>query len=667
MAEIYLASSRGFGGFEKSLVIKRLHPHYNDDVSFVQMLMDEARITVQLQHANIVQIFDLGKIGGQYYIAMEYVEGKDLFQVLRELHTAELQMPVEAAAYVAAELCHGLHYAHCKADRKTGDPLEVIHRDISPQNILVSWAGEVKIADFGIVKAAQRSTHTEAGVIKGKFYYMSPEQALGQDIDFRSDIFSAGIVLYEALTATPLYDETNEAQLMRRVQAADFIPPREVRPDVPPALEQICLKALAHDRTDRYQTALEMGRDLSEFIVARGRSFTKVDLGDFMAALYRDGVRAAPIQVGGLPPSETRVAAVAPASVMIDSPDDTLADQALAVPQVPGGLDRNDPTLADQRIPTLPPPLPGSTSVDARRAAAARSVPPPPPRLAAPAPPTLNTAEVPQEIGDVSDPDARTTRLPKAAIAQMNAAMLAARESQTSSPALPPAVVGPDPVVVSAPAVAAPPKPIRPPARSEHTTAETPQHNTSVVRIPTSEPMPLRIERGRQAQRFRTRERQLKLALAVVCTAILAVTSAIFWLLITPIEVASLATTEAATNRVRPKSRVATAAPRSASGTPRAARRKAAAPGEEAAERVDRDEDDSQPVRIRIATASEDQRYKLYVDGELTVAEGGLLTLPAGRHTFQAKLLPQGTMTAKQTIELGAGAKHEVELKAPGT
>ncbi len=288
MAEIYLARARGYGGFEKRVVVKRLHDEFEGDPAFVRMLIDEARITAQLQHANIVQVMDLGIDQGRVFMALELVDGRDLFQVLKELHARELFMPIEAACYVVAELCLGLHFAHTRKD-STGEPLKIVHRDVSPQNVLLSWHGEVKLGDFGIVKATQRATETQAGVIKGKFYYMSPEQARGQDLDHRSDVFSAGIVLYETLTAAPLYDDEDDVQLMARVRSGRVDSPRAKRAEISPELEAICLRALAPERERRYATALELSRALTSYLASRGRAFTKTDLADFLEALFAAG------------------------------------------------------------------------------------------------------------------------------------------------------------------------------------------------------------------------------------------------------------------------------------------------------------------------------------------------------------------------------------------
>ena len=175
------------------------------------MLIDEAKVTSRLTHPNIIQIYDLGELDGHFYLALEYVHGHDLFELLKTLQGSGQQMPVPAAIFVTQELLAGLHYAHFARDER-GEPLNIIHRDISPQNLLLSYEGEVKIIDFGIVKAEKRLTETASGVIKGKFYYMSPEQASAKSIDHRSDVFSAGIVLYEALVAAPLYDDEEDSE-----------------------------------------------------------------------------------------------------------------------------------------------------------------------------------------------------------------------------------------------------------------------------------------------------------------------------------------------------------------------------------------------------------------------------------------------------------------------
>jgi serine/threonine protein kinase len=233
-----------------------------------------------------VQILDFGEIDGQYFIAMEFVDGPDLYQVLHALHQTGRQLSTQAVCFIISEICHGLHYAHCQVDPVSGTPLGIIHRDVSPQNILLSWAGAVKIADFGIAKAAHRLTETEAGVIKGKFYYMSPEQACGEPIDHRSDVFSAGILLFESLTANPLYEDPDEGSLLKRVKAGAVRSPRAVRADIPEELEAIAIKALSLSPGDRYESALAMARDLTQFVVNLGQAYTRVELSSDLYELF---------------------------------------------------------------------------------------------------------------------------------------------------------------------------------------------------------------------------------------------------------------------------------------------------------------------------------------------------------------------------------------------
>ncbi len=285
MAEIFRAKAPGLGGFEKILAIKRLHPRYSQDADFIEMLIDEARITVELSHSNIGQIFDLGKVDDHYYIAMEFIDGRDLYRVLKRLRDRRMQMPVDAAAYVAMEACAGLDYAHRKKDGK-GRPLHIVHRDVSPQNVLLAFEGEVKIVDFGIAKAALRAYETEAGIIKGKFYYMSPEQARGEPLDHRTDIFSIGIVLYEMLTGELLYKDDDEVSLLSRVRRAEIAPPSTVRPDVPPALDRIVMRALTRERGDRYPSAQHMQRELARFLRGAEVPFNKVRLAQLMHELF---------------------------------------------------------------------------------------------------------------------------------------------------------------------------------------------------------------------------------------------------------------------------------------------------------------------------------------------------------------------------------------------
>ena len=289
MAEIFLARKDGLKGFHKHFAVKRLHAQYSADRQFVDMLIDEAKVTSQMNHPNIIEIYDLGEMDGHFYLALEYVHGQDLFQVLKTLQKNGVWMPIPAAVYITQELLAGLNYAHFLRDEK-GDPMNIIHRDISPQNLLMSYEGEVKLIDFGIVKAEKRLTETASGVIKGKFYYMSPEQASAKPIDHRSDVFSAGIVLYESLVASPLYDdEDDNSKLLKRVQQADIAPPSTLRGGIDPKLEQVVMKALHPDPDQRYQTAIAFHRALSEVMALHPVQFNRIDLALYLRKLLPPG------------------------------------------------------------------------------------------------------------------------------------------------------------------------------------------------------------------------------------------------------------------------------------------------------------------------------------------------------------------------------------------
>ncbi|MBU0553838.1 protein kinase [Myxococcota bacterium] len=288
MAEIHLAKATSIGGFEKLLALKVIHPKFSQDREFIDMLIDEAKITVQLTHMNICQIFDLGQIDGTFYIAMEFIDGKDLYQLLVKCSELDIAIPFDILTFVAIEACAGLHYAHTRSDNY-GRPLNIIHRDISPQNILVSYDGEVKVVDFGIAKASQRSKETESGVIKGKFFYMSPEQAFGRPLDARTDLFSMGICLYEMVTGEMLYNEEKALLLLEKVRKAEIPNMRAKRPDLPPELEQLILKALARDREHRFNDCAEMQRALSSFLYRSWPGFGRNRVREFMEHVFGAG------------------------------------------------------------------------------------------------------------------------------------------------------------------------------------------------------------------------------------------------------------------------------------------------------------------------------------------------------------------------------------------
>jgi Protein kinase domain/PEGA domain len=261
MAEILLGRVTGPSGFERPVVIKRILPHMAHSPEFCAMFLDEAKLVARIRHPNVVQVHELAETDGELFLVMEYLEGESLSGILRRLVARGESMPHALAAYVIAEACGGLHAAHELKD-SDGYPLDLVHRDVSPQNIFVLYAGGVRVLDFGIAKATDRSSVTVAGELKGKFQYMSPEQCLSKPLDRRSDIFSLGVVLFELSTNRRLFKRENELMTFKAICELPVVRPSEVVADYPAALERIVLKALARRAKDRYQTAAEMRRDL---------------------------------------------------------------------------------------------------------------------------------------------------------------------------------------------------------------------------------------------------------------------------------------------------------------------------------------------------------------------------------------------------------------------
>lgn len=285
MAEVFKAKSFSERGFEKLLVIKRILQHLSGNEDFVEMFIDEAKISVELTHPNVVQIYDFGKIRENYFIAMECVEGKDVKGILRKLAERRKVMPPEYAAYIAHEMCKGLDFAHKKTNLK-GEPLGIVHRDISPSNILVSYHGDVKVADFGIAKAQISLYNTKDGVLKGKFEYMSPEQASGGKVTFKSDIFATGIILHEMLTGRRLFKTDSEIKTLERVKAADVPLPSSINPSVPAKLEEIAMRALSRDPDHRYTDCKELQQALLEYLYPSSPDIIRESLSHFTAEIF---------------------------------------------------------------------------------------------------------------------------------------------------------------------------------------------------------------------------------------------------------------------------------------------------------------------------------------------------------------------------------------------
>jgi serine/threonine protein kinase len=289
MAEVFRAKRTGVEGFEKVVAVKRILSHLSDNKEFVDMFIDEAKMVSGLTHANIVQILDLGKLEKSYYIAMEYVHGRDLRTILRRARERSLKIPLDISTYVVSKVCAALEYAHRKKDDR-GQPMLIVHRDISPQNILISFEGDVKLTDFGIAKAATKASTTDKGALRGKLLYMSPEQAWGKPMDKRSDVFSLGIVFYEMLTEQKPFLGTSEMSILETVRECRVPPPTTLNDRIPEKLERVVMKALERDPEVRYQDAGDMLRDL-ERVLHEWQPATASGLVRFLELLFDDHER----------------------------------------------------------------------------------------------------------------------------------------------------------------------------------------------------------------------------------------------------------------------------------------------------------------------------------------------------------------------------------------
>ena len=286
MAEVFRAKPLGSPVGDRFLALKRILPHLAEDDQFVKMFIDEAKLCVHLRHPNIVHIYELGHFQSALYILMEFIQGRDLLALQKRLRKRRLVMSVTQACYIAMELARGLDYAH-KATDEHGTPLEIIHRDISPQNVLIGYDGQVKLIDFGVAKAADQSTKTRVGVLKGKFGYMSPEQIKSEPLDRRSDVFAVGIMLWEMLTNRRLFTGDNEYEVFQKVSEARVEPPSLKNPQIPPQLDRIVMKALAAKREDRYAWAAELVGELSAFLYATPPSYVGANLSDWMGRFFQ--------------------------------------------------------------------------------------------------------------------------------------------------------------------------------------------------------------------------------------------------------------------------------------------------------------------------------------------------------------------------------------------
>lgn len=290
MAEVFLARGMGTAGIGKFFAIKRILPQYADSPEFIDMFKDEAKIAINLNHSNIVSIHEFGVEKGQFFLVMDYVEGRNLRQILNKMKKSSTNFTLDQIVFVIKEVAAGLDHAHRCIDGSTGRPLNITHRDMSPQNVMVSFEGEVKIVDFGIAKAESQLETTRAGTLKGKFGYMSPEQAEGQAVDLRTDIFSLGIVMWELLANDRLFVANNEINTLRKIRDCQIPSLRKINPNIHSELERIVQKALARDRNLRYQTGAALHRDLNRFLNRQYPDFSAQDFSVFVKSVFQDEI-----------------------------------------------------------------------------------------------------------------------------------------------------------------------------------------------------------------------------------------------------------------------------------------------------------------------------------------------------------------------------------------
>ncbi len=403
MAEVYKAKEYGVEGFERTVAVKRILPHVAEDDEFIAMFKDEAKIAVQLQHGNIAQIYNLGNEQDSFYIALEYINGRDLRAIFQKCQQQAKPMPVAQACYVIMKICEGLDYAHNKKDKYNRE-LNIVHRDVSPPNILVSFEGEVKLIDFGVAKAAGRASRTQAGILKGKFGYMSPEQVRGMPLDRRSDVFSVGVVLFEVLTGTRLFQADTDFATLEKVRAVDVPRPASLNPEIPKPLENIMYKALAREPEQRYQSAIELHDELQAFMFAQGLFYSRKDLAVWMRQQYAREIEL----------EKEKAAAPSP-----PPPADAGRRKTIMMPPGSGG-----PPPPPGGGARKPPPVPTPASA---------GPPPPPPRGATPAPPPpRNTA--PQTPVSAAATDEDSDLRPRKAVKRKTMVMTTARPNLPPPP-----------------------------------------------------------------------------------------------------------------------------------------------------------------------------------------------------------------------------------------
>ena len=374
MAQIYLARQTGLGAFERHVVLKTILRERASDQRFVTMFLDEAKLAATLNHQNIAQVYEVDQADGAYFMAMEFVHGENVRAILETTLRRGWTIPLELAVMIVSGAAAGLHHAH-ERKGKQGQPLNIVHRDVTPANIMVGFDGSVKVLDFGIAKAEERATKTVGGTIKGKYGYMSPEQCKGKPIDRRSDIFALGIVLYELTTLRRAFKGNDDFETMKRIVAGDVILPSVAVAGYPRELEAIILTALANDPKARFQTSQEMTEALDAFAVRAKLTASSTAMGRFMSQLF--GAKKEPWVVDGSV-ERTQVSDGA-----LPELDDTENDKTIAVddrePVSEGGVTANERGQATRPMPAAVPinrsPAPSAPSAWHEQSPATRPAP----------------------------------------------------------------------------------------------------------------------------------------------------------------------------------------------------------------------------------------------------------------------------------------------------
>jgi eukaryotic-like serine/threonine-protein kinase len=397
MAEVFRGVAESLQGFKKAVAIKRILPNLTKNKKFVSMFLDEARLSLHLQHANIVHVFDIGIADTAYFIVMEFVDGANLKTVNEHFRRIGRRLPVSHTLYIMIEVCKGLAYAHAAEDPESGKPLGIVHRDISPPNILLSKVGEVKLVDFGLAKATSQLETTDPGVVKGKFSYLSPEAASGAPIDNRADLFAVGILLWEMLTGKRLFYGETDYQTVELVRQAKVPAISPLNPDVDPDLEAVVRKALARDPRDRFQQAADLQDALAQVLFSRGMKTTSRDVAAVVRQVVADRVAT---KGKTSAPQKSIIDALIQEEILrftsLDalgaSTEPAMRGAAPLSPEIPNGQSPLDPGSfidtrgwADDLDPSSRPPIEETPLPDQaprppeRRASNRMTIPPPPP------------------------------------------------------------------------------------------------------------------------------------------------------------------------------------------------------------------------------------------------------------------------------------------------